>query len=102
MSAETRRQAKYSALVGSNGWLFIDQIDNMFEKHSGKVTLSPEQLHHWQLPLELRDRCIAARGSHYGFMVAPSKASGHGRFLSSWYAESPRPPRFLLKVQLDA
>ena len=101
MSTETRRRAKYSALVGSDGWLFIDDIDKMFEKHTGKVTLSPEQLYHWQLTLELRDRWIEGRGSHYYFMVAPSKASIYGRFLPSGYAESPRKPLFLLKVQLD-
>src|SRR5437762_9905744 len=101
MSAEIRH-ATYSALVGSDGWLFIDNIDNMFEKHTGKLTLSPEQLYHWQLTLELRDRWIEGRGSHYYFMVAPSKASVYGRFLPPGFAESPHKPLFLLKAQLDA
>lgn len=97
-----KTSAHYTALVGGDGWLFINNIDNKFEKHTGKISLNPDGLTHWQRTLELRDRWIAGAGSRYYFIVAPSKASIYGRFLPPGFAGSPHRPFLRLKAHLAA
>ncbi len=91
------RQANFSCLEGQDGWLFINDIDSIMEKHQGELTLSASDLERWRLILELREAWIEKNGGHYRFALSPNKVSIYGEHLPAVRASSRRPWTLLSK-----
>jgi len=88
MSEEKKIQTNYSYAEGKNGELFIDGIDNIFDKQNGKYKLDFSQLEHWRYTLEMREAWLRSRGCSYFFMIAPNKASVYYKDLPDGWVSS--------------
>ena len=61
-------------VLGRDGWLFY-AADRIIESRRGVIPFSEDELRTWQRRLEERRDWLAARGTHYVFVLAPEKST---------------------------
>lgn len=63
-------------LVGSEGWLFIDNDSNQtFDQHTGKLKLEDKKVRQWRALFENRLAWLEKRGIQGVFIISPDKHS---------------------------
>lgn len=81
LSTLTNPACKFSALPGSEGWLYIWDIDDIEAKLFGRSKLSATELRLISENFSARDAWASDRGFTYIHLIAPDKATIYPEFL---------------------
>jgi alginate O-acetyltransferase complex protein AlgJ len=71
-------------LIGKDDWFFLDKQElrpGTIECYRSMNPFTPRQLEQWRNVLEQRQQWLAARGSHYLFLVVPNKNTIYPEFM---------------------
>ncbi|MBT5876448.1 MAG: hypothetical protein HOH43_23695 [Candidatus Latescibacteria bacterium] len=72
-------------VVGSEGWLFLNEFDEAMTYFRGMKPFREEDLSAWRQALEAKRDWLERRGIRYLFVVAPNKHSIYGEYIPEDY-----------------
>jgi alginate O-acetyltransferase complex protein AlgJ len=72
-------------VVGTEGWLFLNELDEAMSYFRGTKPFREEDLAAWRHALEAKRDWLERRGIRYLFVVGPNKHSIYGEFIPEHY-----------------